>query len=109
MYGYTKREAFERYLLVDKETNSFSYRRLKYNQAHYDPLKGFVEKHGLPDFIYEFKNEIGRDGIKMFYMAKDVVYVFVKGSWSPGSMYLYEHRPLTEHEKLTYKELNERR
>ena len=105
MHGYTKREAMERYLLVDKESQNFGYKRMEYNLGYNRSLQGFVEKHGLPDFIYEYKNEKERESIKMFYVEKDIVYIYESQSWMADSLFLKEHRPLTDYEKATFKEL----
>ena len=105
MYGYTMVSSMDRYLLVDEATKSLGFKRMEYNMAYNSSLKGFVKEHGLPDFIFEYKNEKGRNGIKMCYVKKDIVYVYGYRSWSSDSLYLKEHRPLTEYEKLTYEEL----
>lgn len=105
MHGYTKSKSFNKYLLVDRKSENFGYKRMQYIQDFRPPLKGFVKKHGIPDFIYEFKTENGREGIKMFYVNKDIAYVFIEDNWRPSSIFLSEHRKLTDYEKLTYKEL----
>ena len=105
MLGYTEMRAMDRYLSVNKSTESFGFKRMKYNMGYNSSLKGFIEEHGLPDFIFEYKNKKGRNGIKMFYVKKDIAYVFESQSWMSNSLDLKEHRPLTEYEKLTYEEL----
>ena len=105
MHGYTQREAENRYLLVDKNTDSFGYKRMEYNLGYNDSLKGFIEQNGYPDFIYEYENKGGRDSIKLYYVEKDVVYIYESNSWKADSLYLKEYRPLTEYEKATYQEL----
>jgi len=105
MYGYTERRAMHRYLMVNEVNENFGFKRMKYNMGYNSSLKGFVKEHGLPDFILEYKNEQRRNGIKMFYVKKDIVYAFEYRTWTPDSLYLKEHRPLTEYEKSTYEEL----
>jgi len=105
MHGYTKRSAMNRYLLVDANTNNFGFERMEYNLGYNRSLKGFVDNHGLPDFIYEYVNEEGRESIKMFYVEKDIVYIYESQSWLADSLFLKEQRPLTKYEKDTYEEL----
>ena len=104
-YGYTKNRAIDSYLLVDEATESFGFKRMKLNQGYNSSLKGFIKEHGLPDFIYEYENEKGRDSIKMFYVQNDIAYVYESQSWVSNSLALKEYRPLTYYEKLTYEEL----
>ena len=98
MHGYTQQKAENRYLLVDKTTDSFGYKRMEYNLGYNSSLKGFVEQNGYP-------NEEGRDSIRMYYVNKDIVYIYESNSWMADSLFLKEHRPLTDYEKATYKEL----
>jgi len=109
MYGYTQRKAMDRYLFVDKATENFGYKRMQYNLGHNSSLKGFIESHGLPDFIYEYENNKGRDSIKLFYLKKDIVYIYESQSWLANSLYLKEFRPLTQYEKDTYEQLSNKR
>jgi hypothetical protein len=104
MHGYTKRQALDRYLLVDQAADNLGARRLRYIQGFRPPMRGFVENHGLPDFIYEFK-EKGREGVTLFYVRRDVAYVFVEHDWRPDSIYLRDERALTDYEKMTFEEL----
>ena len=78
---------------------------MEYNLGYNSSLKGFVEQNGYPDFIYEYQNEEGRDSIRMYYVNKDIVYIYESNSWMADSLFLKEHRPLTDYEKATYKEL----
>jgi len=41
----------------------------------------------------------------MYYVSKDVVYIYESNSWIADSLYLKEYRKLTDYEKATYKEL----
>ena len=105
MHGYTKDRAFGRYLLVDEQAENFGYKRMQYIQGYRPSIEGFVNKHGLPDFIYEFETENDREGIRLYYVNEDIVYVFVEYSWRPSSAFLSEHRELTDYENATYIEL----
>jgi hypothetical protein len=109
MHGYTQRQALDRYLLVDKTTESFGYKRVTYIQGFRPPMKGFIENKGLPDFIYEFKNNEGREGVNLYYVEKNKVYIFVTRDWRPDSIYLKDDRGLNEYELATYKHLKEGR
>lgn len=93
---------------VDEDTQSFGFMRLNYNLAYNRSLKGFIGEHGLPDIIYEYKNEKVRNGIKIFYMERDLVYDYESQSWLADSLYLKEHGQLTEYEKITYEELKKK-
>lgn len=107
MLGYTMPRAMHTYLLVDEATESFGFKRMKYNIGYNANglLKGFVKEHELPEMIFEYENEKGRNGIKMYYVKKDIVYVFEYKNWKPTSLYLKESRPLDKYEKLTYEVL----
>lgn len=109
MHGYTQRKAENRYLLVDRNTESFGYKRMEYNLSYNDSLEGFVKNNGYPDFIYEYENEEGRDSIRMYYVKKDIVYIYESNSWVADSLYLKKFRPLTEYEKATYQELKKQK
>jgi len=105
MYGYTMHEALDKYLLVDKDTESFGYKRLQYNLGYNSSLEKFIENQGLPNFIFEYENNEGRESIRLYYTDKNIVYVYESSSWLAGSLYLKEHRALTDYEKQTYSEL----
>jgi hypothetical protein len=105
MQGYTKRQAFQRYMLVDAATKSFGYKRLTYSQGFYSLIREYTLVHGLPSFIYEFKTEDKKDGLCLYYVREDTVYVFVKLGWLPDTLHLQEQRHLTDYEKATYQEL----
>lgn len=105
MHGYTEIEAMDRYMLVNKATQSFGYKRVQYICGYYSPMKGFTEAHGLPDFIYEYKNSKGRRGVIYFYVNKNAAFDFIERTWLCDSIYLVEQRPLTDYEVATYKQL----
>jgi hypothetical protein len=104
MHGYTKRQALDRYLLVDQAADSLGARRIRYIQGFRPPMRGFVESHGLPDFIYEFR-ENRREGVTLYYVRRDVAYVFIERDWRPDSIFLRDERALTDYEKMTFVEL----
>ena len=103
MHGYTKQEASNRYLQVDKKNDSLGYKRLEYNLSMHDSLKGFIKTHGIPQFIYEYSNEEGHDSIRMYYTNKDLVYIYEAQSWLADSLYLKEQRSIDSFEKMIFK------
>jgi hypothetical protein len=107
MLGYTMRRAMHTYLLVDEATENFGFKRMKYNISHNANglLKRFVKEHGLPQMIFEYENEKGRKGIKMYYVRKDIIYVFEYKNLNSYSLYQKESRSLDEYEKLMYEVL----
>ncbi len=107
MYGYTMRDAMYKYLYVDEATENLGFKRLKYSMGTNfgGILKDFVKEHGLPEMIFEYKDEKGRNGIRMYYVKKDIVYVFEHKNWMSSSLYVKGHRPLDGYEKLTYEVL----
>ena len=62
-------------------------------------MEGFIESTGLPDFIYEFTNKAGREGVNLYYVDKDLVYTFIEHDWKPDSLYLEQYRKLNDYEK----------
>jgi hypothetical protein len=105
MHGYTKSKSFNRYLLVDIEAENLGYKRMEYIQGFREPIEKFVQKNGLPDFIYEFETKDEREGIRMYYVKQNRAYIFVEENWRPSSIFLSEKRRLTPYEKATYREL----
>ena len=105
MKGYTQDKARDKYLLVDEKNVSFGYKRIKYLQGYYKYVKSFVQRHGLPDFIYELKNKDDHDEIRMFYVEENTAYIFQQEKWNPETMQLLQKRDLTDYEKATFKEL----
>ena len=106
-HGQTEREALHRYLLVRKDLKTFGYRRLKNIEDFRPPIKGFVEYHGPPDFLYEFKTDKGRPGLRFYYVQQNLVYVFHERNWRPSSMFFVQDRPLTSSETQIYTNLIE--
>src|SRR6266571_2018795 len=62
MEGYTSWKAQNNYFLVGTNSINFGYRQMKYLQGYHPTIGGFVEGHGLPDFIYAYKTEPGYGG-----------------------------------------------
>ncbi|MFT3844054.1 MAG: hypothetical protein QM725_03300 [Lacibacter sp.] len=82
MHGYTWNKAENSYHIVTGDKTNFGDRRLKYNKGFHkhSALSNFLDcksnNRGLPDFIYEYKTEDKRRGIKLFYIKPDSVFVF---------------------------------
>ena len=57
MYGYSDREARNRYLLAGEEAGGFGNRRIAYLEGYFPSIKAFVNQHGLPELIYQTDNE----------------------------------------------------
>ncbi|RJQ53426.1 MAG: hypothetical protein C4526_06580 [Nitrospiraceae bacterium] len=104
MHGYTLNQAIGRYMLVDKDSESFGYKRIKYSSSYYAPLRYFVKEKGLPDFIYE-NSENSRHVIFLFYVGPNMAYEFAEGSWISDSLFQRQQRPITEYEMQSYNHL----
>ena len=104
MYGYTQREAEDRFVLVGDTAEDFGRKRLSYLMGYSAPIEGFIETHGYPKMTYEtmLKN---RAAIALYYVEQDEVYVFVEQNWDPDSRYLLDHRHLNDEEFSAYEEL----
>jgi hypothetical protein len=76
-YGLTGDRATDSYHLVSGK-KSFGYKRVKYNKGHhrFGTLGRFLKMRGNPDFIYEYRDEKKRNGINLFYLKADSVYLF---------------------------------
>ena len=99
MQKATKNRAQNQYLAVDEESDSFGFQRLRYNMGHYSMLEAFVKEHGMPDVIYEYSNDTGKDGIRLFYLKSDTAYVFESESWASRTLKEIDTRPLSVSEK----------
>ena len=103
MYGYTGSQSQNKFLFVDKESESFGYKRLGYVQTHYlGALDSFLLEKGAPDYIYEFKAG-EKPSITLFYMNSNLAYTFTQDSWLRDSIRFVEARPFTEAETLRFK------
>jgi hypothetical protein len=98
-HGWDHDRAMGRYLVVDRATNNFGYKRMQYTMGLHQGIDESVREHGFPDFIHEDKNEAGWPVIGLFYVESDKAYIFEQRTWRLTSLYLKEHRPLTDSEK----------
>ncbi len=105
MYGYTQREAENRFLLVGDAADNFGRQRLGYLMGYSTPIEGFIESHGYPEMTFETTVE-KRAAIALYYVQQDEVYVFIEQNWSPDSRYLLEHRRMRDDERAAYEQLS---
>lgn len=101
-YGYSYDLAQNSYLVVDSKNENFGYKRLSYMSGFRSSLGAFVSSHGDPEMIYEFKDQNGRDGVRLYYINVGKVYEFIEANWRPNSIYLREDREITEQDKAIY-------
>ena len=106
-YQDTKLHSGSRYLEVNAEAQNFGYQRLMINCRYREPVNTFIQKHGFPDFIYEY-NKAAREGIRLFYLDQNKVADFLEQGLSPNSATLIDHRPLDSYEKAEINELRNR-
>ena len=91
------------YLPVDPVGQSLGYDRLMINCRYRPPLQEFVTVNGLPDVIFEY-SQGPRDGIRLYYLEKNIVYDFMEEDWKPESIHLVDKRALSSLEKAEIKE-----
>lgn len=102
MHGYTSREAQNRYMIVDADTESFGYKRLTYIVGYRGAsISYFIDEKGFPDYLYEFV-ENRRQGFIFYYLNEDRSYVFLEQNWSPDSAVNTEIRWITDLEKSRF-------
>ena len=106
-YQDTKLHSGSIYLPVNAEAQNFGYQRLMINCRYREPVNAFIQKQGLPDFIFEY-NKAAREGIRLFYLDEDKVADFLEQGMSPNSATLIEYRPLDSYEKAEIDELRNR-
>ena len=106
-YQDTKLHSGSIYLPVNAEARNFGYQRLMINCRYREPVNAFIQKQGLPDFIFEY-NKAAREGIRLFYLDEDKVADFLEQGMSPNSATLIEYRPLDSYEKAEIDELRNR-
>jgi hypothetical protein len=95
------------YLPVDPVGQNLGYDRLMINCRYRPPLNDFVTANGLPDVIFEY-NQGTHDGIRLYYLDKNVVYDFLEESWKPESIRMLDKRALSSLEKAEIKERMQR-
>jgi hypothetical protein len=91
------------YLAVDPVGQNLGYDRLMINCRYRPPLNDFVTANGLPDVIFEY-NQGPHNGIRLYYLDKNVVYDFLEETWQPESIRMLDKRPLSSLEKAEIKE-----
>ena len=102
MHGYTKREAQNQYMKVDKESHSFGFKRISYIEEYRGAaITGFLEEKGMPDYLYEF-TEDGREGFIFYYLNTETAFVFLQRSWRPDSVSLIDIRHFNHSEKMRF-------
>jgi len=77
-YGYTNRESLNTYHIVNADEKNFGNKRIRYAQEYYrnTVFDAHVKKYGNPDLVYEYPVSKKYQGIKLFYVKLDSVYVF---------------------------------
>ena len=106
-YQDTKLHSGSIYLPVNAEAQNFGFQRLMINCRYREPVHAFIQKQGLPDFIFEY-NKASREGIRLFYLDEDRVADFLEQASNPNSATLIEYRPLDSYEKAEIDELRNR-
>lgn len=107
-YNTSFSKAENKYLLITENKENFGDKRLFYNKYYFRcTLKEnfFCPDNNRknPDFIHEYSVEKNRNGLEMFYMSIDSVYVFEEvEKWSANSK-LKEIRKINETEKKSIK------
>ena len=110
-HGLTWSKAENSYNLVIGDKNNFGDKRLNYNKGFHSnsALSNFLDckcnDRGLPDFIYEYKTENKRKGIKLFYMKLDSAFVFEEPKKNNLRSIQTESRKMDDYEKQTYARL----
>lgn len=110
-HGYTWSKAENSYNLVTGDKNNFGDKRLDYNKGFHrnSQLSNFLDcncnDRGLPDFIYEYKSDLKRRGIKLFYIKLDSAFVFEEPKKNNLNSIQKEARKMDDYERQTYERL----
>lgn len=108
MYGYTHEKALNNYCLVTGNKNSFGDKRIKYNKGYRrgSALSNFLNcscnDRGLPDFIYEYTSATKCDGMKLYYMRLDSVFIFEEPKKHMINSRQIAARKMDSYERETY-------
>ncbi len=114
MHGYTWNKAQNSYNIVTGNKNNFGDRRLKYNKGFHkhSALSNFLDckcnNRGLPNFIYEYKNNNKCRGIRLFYLNLDSVFVFEEPRKNKLQSIQIEARKISQDERRIFEELKQR-
>lgn len=109
MEGYTRANASDTYLLITGAQNNFGDQRLHYikGSRKHSCLSQFIDCKQNPDFIFEYVSKSKCQGIELFYVNIDSVYVFEEPSKSNLNSQLKEKRKITVEEKSIYQNLQQ--
>jgi len=111
MHGYTWSKAQNKYLLVTGDKANFGDQRIKYNKgfhrnsALYNFLDCNCNSRGLPDFIYEYKSKTKCEGIHLYYVKLDSVFIFEEPRRGNLQSILIDARKMGDDEHKTYERL----
>lgn len=110
-HGYTWRKAENSYNLVTADKKNFGNQRLVYNKGFHNnsELSQFLDcrcnDRGLPDFIYEYRTAEKLEGIKLFYVQRDSVFIFEEPTKRNLRSVLKTARKMDDYERQTYARL----
>jgi hypothetical protein len=106
MYGYTNRQAMNKYYLT--QGDSFGSKRLQYAEKFHNntAFDAHIKKYGDPDFIYEYPVDKKHQGIKLFYLKQDSVYVFESKNSRCDCISLTQTALISPQEKSMYDQLS---
>lgn len=109
MAGYTEDKAENSYLLVTGHPKNFGDRRLQYNKGFHrnSDLSRFFncQCREAPGFIYEYITDNKRRGIRLYYPAKDSVFIFEEPRKGNINSVLTGQRKMDGYERETYDRL----
>jgi len=112
-YGFTHKDAEDTYVLVTGDKDNFGDKRLLYNEYLYrcsSSTNFFCNNYdgkGKPDFIYEYITDTKKNGIEMFFVKLDSVFIFEETKIKYFDYKLKESRKISDVEILIYQKLNE--
>lgn len=104
-HGATNREALNKYHLV--EENNFGGKRLRYCEEYFNhtAFDAHIKKYGKPDLVYEYRIDKKNQGIKLYYLKYDSVYIFASRQYNFKSIALAQTEKISEAEKTVYNRL----
>ncbi len=106
-YGLTNSKALNKYVLI--EENNFGAKRLQYSQNyfHNTTFDIHLKEHGDPEMVYEYPIEKKYQGIKLFYMKLDSVYIFESKKSNCNCISLMKTEKISQLERTVYNQLSE--
>ncbi|MES2331665.1 MAG: hypothetical protein V4539_18810 [Bacteroidota bacterium] len=104
-YGYTNRQAMNKYYLVKE--NTFGGKRLQYSEKYFSntAFDAHLKKYGNPELVYEYPVGKKNQGIKLYYLKTDSVYTFESRKNKCNCISLTKTEKINELEKTTYNQL----